>query len=58
MDLQNSMLEEAKRDAGKEISAAESELQKEIAAAQERLSLESRGLAAAISTKILGRTCQ
>jgi F-type H+-transporting ATPase subunit b len=58
MDLQNSMLEEAKRDAGRDLAAAETDLQKEIAAAKERLSLESRALAAAISTKILGRPCQ
>ena len=58
LDLQNSILEEAKRDAGAELERAEGELAKEASAARERLSAEIRALASSISHKVLGRACQ
>ena len=58
MGTQNSLLEAARKEAGKELEAAEAELAAELAAAKERLGRDSHSLAAAISTRILGRACQ
>lgn len=55
MAEQKSMLDEAKRQAILAVDAAEDELAKEIAAARAHLERETRALAAAISTKVLGR---
>jgi F-type H+-transporting ATPase subunit b len=56
--IQTGMLEEARKDANKELLAAEKELEKEALAAKEELGQDMRALAAAISTKVLGRPCQ
>ena len=52
---QKNLLDEAKRQAILTVDAAEDELAKEIAAARAHLERETRTLAAAISTKVLGR---
>lgn len=55
LELQKSMLEEAKRQAVIAIGAAEDELAKEITAARSYLAGESQALAVSISAKVLGR---
>jgi len=52
---QKAFLEEAKRQAILTVDAAEDELAKEVVAARAHLERETRALAAAISTKVLGR---
>lgn len=58
LDLQQSLLEEAKKESYQELSKGESELKKEIVSARQNLEQEARALATAISGKILGRACQ
>jgi F-type H+-transporting ATPase subunit b len=58
IDLQNSILEEAKKESYQELSKGESELQKDIVSARQHLEREARALATAVSGKILGRACQ
>ncbi len=58
VDIQNSILDEAKKEAGQELSKAEAELEKDTAAAKQRLSDESGALAAMITEKVLGRVVQ
>jgi F-type H+-transporting ATPase subunit b len=58
VDIQNSIIDEAKKEAGQELSRAEAELSKDAAAARERLSDESSALAAMITEKVLGRVVQ
>jgi F-type H+-transporting ATPase subunit b len=58
VDLQNSILEEAKKESYQEISRGDSELKKDIVSARQNLEQEARALATAISGKILGRACQ
>lgn len=58
VDLQNSILEEAKKESYQELSKGESELKKDIVSARQNLEQEARALATAISGKILGRACQ
>jgi F-type H+-transporting ATPase subunit b len=57
-DLQQSLLEEAKKESYQELSKGESELKKEVVSARQNLEQEARALATAISGKILGRACQ
>ena len=57
-DLQNSILEEAKKESYQELSKGELELKKDIVSARQNLEQEARALATAISGKILGRACQ
>jgi len=52
---QKTLLEDARRQAIIAVDAAEDDLKKEVAAARAHLERESRTLAAAISTKVLGR---
>jgi len=52
---QRAVLEEAKRQAILTVDAAEDDLAKEVAAARAHLQNETRTLAAAIATKVLGR---
>lgn len=58
VDIQNSILDEAKMEAGQELNRAEAELAKDAAAARQRLSDESSALAAMITEKVLGRVVQ
>ena len=58
LDLQTSILEEAKKESYQELSKGESELKKDIVSARQNLEQEARALATAISGKILGRACQ
>jgi len=58
IDLQQSILEEAKKESYQELSKGESELKTEAASARQNLEQEARALATAISGKILGRACQ
>ena len=58
VDIQNSILDEAKKEAGQELSTAEAELAEDAAAARQRLSGESSALAAMITEKVLGRVVQ
>ena len=58
VDLQNSILEEAKKESYQELSKGESELKNDIVSARQNLEQEARALATAISGKILGRACQ
>jgi len=58
VDIQNSILDEAKKEAGQELSTAEAELAGDAAAARQRLSEESSALAAMITEKVLGRVVQ
>ena len=55
LELQKSMLEEARRQVVLTVDAAEDQLAKETAAAREFLARESGTLAASITAKILGR---
>ena len=52
---QRALIDEAKRQAILTVDAAEDELAKEVAAARAHLRSEMRGLADAISAKVLGR---
>jgi F-type H+-transporting ATPase subunit b len=52
---QKALLDESRRQAILMIDAAEDDLAKEVAAARAHLERETRALAAAISTKVLGR---
>lgn len=58
LDLQQSLLEEAKKESYQELSKGESELKQEVVSARQALEREARALATAISGKILGRACQ
>jgi F-type H+-transporting ATPase subunit b len=58
VDLQQSILEEAKKESYQELSKGESELKAEATSARQALEQEARALATAISGKILGRACQ
>jgi len=58
LDLQNSILDEAKKEANEELRTAEAELAREASAAREKLSAEVRSLASSVSHRILGRACQ
>ena len=58
IDLQHSLLEEAKKESYQELSKGESELKPAAASARQNLEQEARALATAISGKILGRACQ
>jgi len=58
VNIQNSILDEAKMEAGQELNRAEAELAKDAAAARQRLSDESSALAAMITEKVLGRVVQ
>ncbi len=55
MAAPKSRLDEARRQAILMVDAAEDDLAKEVAAARAHLEREMRTLAAAISTKVLGR---
>ena len=52
---QKALLDEARRQAILTVDAAEDDLAKEVAAARSHLEKETRSLAAAISSKVLGR---
>jgi len=52
---QKTRIDEARRQAILTVDAAEDDLKKEVAAARAHLERETRSLAAAISTKVLGR---
>jgi F-type H+-transporting ATPase subunit b len=58
VEIQNSILDEAKKEAQQELALAAGELQKEAAAAREKLADDGRALASLISSKVLGRACQ
>ena len=58
IDIQNSILEEAKKESYQELAKGEAELKKDIVSARQNLEQEARALATAISGKILGRACQ
>ncbi len=58
VDIQNSILEEAKKESYQELAKGEAELKKDIVSARQNLEQEARALATAISGKILGRACQ
>jgi len=58
MDIQSSLIEEARKEAHLELSRAEDELAGEVRKARETLAAESRALASMISSKILGRAFQ
>lgn len=55
LEEQRVVLEEAKRQGILTVDAAEDDLAKEVAAARAHLEREARSLAAAISSKVLGR---
>lgn len=58
MAIQNSILDEARKEANVELDKAEAELAGDIAAARGTLDSQARTLAALISEKVLGRACQ
>jgi F0F1-type ATP synthase membrane subunit b/b' len=58
VEIQNSILDEAKKEAHQELTRAEGDLRKEASAAREKLADDGRALASLISSKVLGRACQ
>lgn len=58
VEIQNSILEEAKKEAYQELTRAEGDLRKEASAARDKLADDGGALASLISSKILGRACR